>query len=109
MNNTNFTTSQIRDNIFSLVKEKDVLVLNTNGIPFELEWWGDRLSVKIENVWDEGSTVVREFNQGQEESEDGYYEGWIEQYELLVEKEFLEKFLKRIDRSEIINTIFEEK
>jgi hypothetical protein len=95
MNNTNFTTKQIRDNIFYLVKEKDVLVLNTNGIPFELEWWGDRLPVEIENVWDEGSTIVIEFNQSAEGSDDGYYEGWIENYELLVEKEFLENFLKR--------------
>ena len=37
MNNTNFTTKQIRDNNFSLVKEKDVLILNTKGIPFVLE------------------------------------------------------------------------
>lgn len=94
MNNTNFTTDQIRDNIFSLIKEKDVLVLNKRGIPFELEWWED-FPIEIKNVWDEGSTIVIEFSQGQNESEDGYYEGWIENYELLVEKDFLEKYLNK--------------
>jgi len=94
MNNTNFTTAQIRDNIFSLVKEKDVLVLNKSGILFELEWW-DNFPIEIKNVWDEGSTIVIEFSQGQNESEDGYYEGWIENYELLVEKDFLEKYLNK--------------
>jgi len=94
MNNTNFTTAQIRDNIFSLVKENDVLVLNKSGIPFELEWW-DNLPIEIENIWDEGSTIVVEFNQGQDMSDDGYYEGWTEHYELLVEKDFLEKYLNK--------------
>ena len=48
MNNTNFTTAQIRDNILSLVKENDVLFLNKSGIPFELEWWDD-LAVDAKN------------------------------------------------------------
>jgi hypothetical protein len=62
MNNTNFTTNQIKDNIFYLVKEKDVLVLNTSSVPFESEW-NDTDKIEIENVWDEGSTIIVEFNQ----------------------------------------------
>ena len=94
MNNTNFTTAQIRNNIFSLIKQKEVYVANINGISFESEWGGEGIPVEVKNVWDEGSTIVIEFSQGQGESEDGYYEGWIEEYEILVEKEFLENFLK---------------
>ena len=95
MNNTCFITAQIRDNIFSLVKESNVIVINKSGIPFDSEWWDDHLTVaiEIENVWDEGSTIRIEFNQSMESSDDGYYEGWLESYELLVEKDFLEKFL----------------
>lgn len=94
MNNTNFTTAQIRNNIFSLIKQKEVYVTNINGIPFESEWGGEGIPVEVKNVWDEGSTILIEFSQGQEESDDGYYDGWVEDYELLVEKEFLENFLK---------------
>jgi hypothetical protein len=104
MNNSVFPTSQIRESIFSLVKEKDILLINKNRIDSYVEW-SESSPIDIENIWYDGSTITIEFSQGEKETEDGYYEGWIEYYELLVEKDFLSIFLKKFFRDKNINKI----